>query len=194
MLRRRFTEEGVPLVCWPLWLVSLPAQQQSLSGQPLQCRWPSASINFPTEHAEPRPRPELSALCSTGSCHRVHEAVPVAFSRACACSADENSLLRPDPAKLPGQAQAFNMAELWEIIHSQRDLNLPAHKVLLRPHYCHMPCAAVYNKQGLLLHACMALRPSTDQTHEARQEPVSGLTCPESSKGANSCRPGQLWV
>ena len=27
MLRRRFTEEGVRLACWPLWLISLPAQQ-----------------------------------------------------------------------------------------------------------------------------------------------------------------------
>ncbi len=37
--------------------------------------------------------------------------------------------MRPDPERLPLDALPLSLAEIWAVIHSQKDLNLPAHKV-----------------------------------------------------------------
>ncbi len=41
---------------------------------------------------------------------------------------DEETLLRGDE-KLPGDSFALSIRNIWEVIRSQKDLNLPAHKV-----------------------------------------------------------------
>ncbi len=42
--------------------------------------------------------------------------------------ADDDSLVRGEE-KLPGDAFALSVRNIWEVIRSQKDLNLPAHKV-----------------------------------------------------------------
>ena len=37
--------------------------------------------------------------------------------------------MRPSDDKLPAAALALSTKKVWEVIRSQRDLNLPAHKV-----------------------------------------------------------------
>ena len=37
--------------------------------------------------------------------------------------------MRHSPDKLPAAALALSTSKVWEVIRSQRDLNLPAHKV-----------------------------------------------------------------
>ncbi len=44
-------------------------------------------------------------------------------------SAEEESLVRASPDKLPGHTLALSMQKVWEVIREQKDLNLPAHKV-----------------------------------------------------------------
>lgn len=44
-------------------------------------------------------------------------------------AADEESLVRISDDKLPGNSLAFSMRKMWEQIRTQKDLNLPAHKV-----------------------------------------------------------------
>jgi hypothetical protein len=44
-------------------------------------------------------------------------------------SADEDTLVHPGD-KLPADTLALSMRSIWEVIKSQKDLNLPAHKVL----------------------------------------------------------------
>ena len=47
------------------------------------------------------------------------------------CIADEGqSLVRPAEDKLPGHALALSLQRLWQVIREQKDLNLPAHKVI----------------------------------------------------------------
>lgn len=41
----------------------------------------------------------------------------------------EDSLVHVSRDALPGDAFAFSMSKVWEVIKSQKDLNLPAHKV-----------------------------------------------------------------
>lgn len=36
--------------------------------------------------------------------------------------------MKPE-SKLPGSALAMSAERLWEVVHSHKDLNLPAHKV-----------------------------------------------------------------
>jgi hypothetical protein len=46
--------------------------------------------------------------------------------------ADEGqSLVRPAEDKLPGHALPLSMQRLWQVIREQKDLNLPAHKVMV---------------------------------------------------------------
>jgi protein SEY1 len=44
---------------------------------------------------------------------------------------DYEGLLRQSPHKLPGQALALSMGKVWEVIHENKDLNLPAHRVMV---------------------------------------------------------------
>mmetsp|Transcript_3599 Transcript_3599/g.10456 ORF Transcript_3599/g.10456 Transcript_3599/m.10456 type:complete len:858 (-) Transcript_3599:898-3471(-) len=44
---------------------------------------------------------------------------------------EEDTLVRPAEDKLPGQALALSMQKLWQVIREQKDLNLPAHKVMV---------------------------------------------------------------
>ncbi len=39
--------------------------------------------------------------------------------------------MRVSRDKLPGDALALSLQKVWEVIRDQKDLNLPAHKVLL---------------------------------------------------------------
>jgi hypothetical protein len=39
--------------------------------------------------------------------------------------------VRPASDRLPGHALALSLHKVWEVIQHQKDLNLPAHKVLL---------------------------------------------------------------
>ncbi len=43
--------------------------------------------------------------------------------------ADEDTLVRQSNDRLPAAALALSTKKVWEVIRSQRDLNLPAHKV-----------------------------------------------------------------
>lgn len=43
----------------------------------------------------------------------------------------EGYLRPPSPQKLPGQALALSMSKVWEVIHHNKDLNLPAHRVMV---------------------------------------------------------------
>ena len=47
------------------------------------------------------------------------------------------------PDLLPGSSLALSMGKLWQVIQEQRDLNLPAHKVLPNVHVYHARCAAL---------------------------------------------------
>jgi hypothetical protein len=49
---------------------------------------------------------------------------------------DDEGLLRQSPHKLPGQALALSMDKVWEIIHENKDLNLPAHRVMVATIRC----------------------------------------------------------
>lgn len=44
---------------------------------------------------------------------------------------DDEGLLRQSPHKLPGQALALSMGKVWEVVHENKDLNLPAHRVMV---------------------------------------------------------------
>ncbi len=44
-------------------------------------------------------------------------------------AADEDTLVRTSADKLPAAALALSTKKVWEVIRTQRDLNLPAHKV-----------------------------------------------------------------
>ena len=43
----------------------------------------------------------------------------------------QGSLLRAAPSKLPGAALGLSMSKVWEVIRANRDLNLPAHRVMV---------------------------------------------------------------
>lgn len=45
-----------------------------------------------------------------------------------ACAGEE-SLVDLETDKLPADSFAMSIEQIWDIIHSQKDLNLPAHKV-----------------------------------------------------------------
>lgn len=49
--------------------------------------------------------------------------------KACLHCAGEDSLVHVSRDALPGDAFALSMSKVWEVIKSQKDLNLPAHKV-----------------------------------------------------------------
>ena len=44
---------------------------------------------------------------------------------------EDDGLLRQSPSKLPGQALTLSMHKVWEVIHENKDLNLPAHRVMV---------------------------------------------------------------
>ncbi|KAL6774184.1 hypothetical protein ACKKBG_A24075 [Auxenochlorella protothecoides x Auxenochlorella symbiontica] len=44
---------------------------------------------------------------------------------------DPETLLRSYPTKLPGAALGLSMAKVWEVIRANKDLNLPAHRVMV---------------------------------------------------------------
>lgn len=45
------------------------------------------------------------------------------------CATGEDSLVHVSQDALPGDAFALSLNKVWEVIKSQKDLNLPAHKV-----------------------------------------------------------------
>lgn len=45
--------------------------------------------------------------------------------------AGDESLVRVNETKLPGDVLTMNLKKIWEVIKDQKDLNLPAHKVHL---------------------------------------------------------------
>jgi hypothetical protein len=49
---------------------------------------------------------------------------------------DEQSLVRSDADKLPGAAFSLSAKDIWETIHRDEDLNLPAHKVMVASVRC----------------------------------------------------------
>ena len=51
-------------------------------------------------------------------------------------AAGEDSLVHVSRDALPGDAFALSMSKVWEVIKSQKDLNLPAHKVSRRAGCC----------------------------------------------------------
>ena len=55
-------------------------------------------------------------------------------------NAGDNSLVRISPDALPGDAFALSLNKFWEVIKSQKDLNLPAHKVCHLFHFLDAEC------------------------------------------------------
>ena len=51
-------------------------------------------------------------------------------------AAEDESLLREGGEKLPGQALALSMVKAWEVIKENKDLNLPAHRVMVATIRC----------------------------------------------------------
>lgn len=49
---------------------------------------------------------------------------------------DDESLLRNGSDKLPGQALALSMVKVWDVIKENKDLNLPAHRVMVATIRC----------------------------------------------------------
>lgn len=47
--------------------------------------------------------------------------------------ADKESLVRVSNDKLPAAALSLSTSKVWEVIRSQKDLNLPAHRVIINP-------------------------------------------------------------
>lgn len=47
----------------------------------------------------------------------------------CGVVAGDDSLLRTGDDKLPADSLVLSTQQIWEVIKSQKDLNLPAHKV-----------------------------------------------------------------
>ena len=45
--------------------------------------------------------------------------------------AGDDTLVRQNTDKLPGNVLTINLKKIWEVIKDQKDLNLPAHKVRL---------------------------------------------------------------
>ena len=43
----------------------------------------------------------------------------------------DDTLVRQNTDKLPGNVLTINLKKIWEVIKDQKDLNLPAHKVCL---------------------------------------------------------------
>ena len=56
---------------------------------------------------------------------------------------DEGLLRAPLASKLPGQALSLSMCKVWEIIHDNKDLNLPAHRVMV----ANIRCAEIAAEQ-----------------------------------------------
>lgn len=44
---------------------------------------------------------------------------------------EEEGFLRPSDEKLPGHALALSMGKVWEVVREHKDLNLPAHRVMV---------------------------------------------------------------
>lgn len=65
---------------------------------------------------------------ATDSFHATHPGPLLPLFRNSCCHAADDSLIRATD-KLPGDALALSMGSIWEVIRSQKDLNLPAHKV-----------------------------------------------------------------
>ncbi|KAI8105747.1 hypothetical protein M9434_000329 [Picochlorum sp. BPE23] len=51
-------------------------------------------------------------------------------------AADDESLLRMSTDKLPGQALGLSMVKVWDVIKENKDLNLPAHRVMVATIRC----------------------------------------------------------
>lgn len=49
---------------------------------------------------------------------------------------EDGSYLRPVGEKLPGHSLALSMAKVWEVIRTHKDLNLPAHRVMVSEIRC----------------------------------------------------------
>eukprot|EP00892_Ulva_mutabilis_P007514 jgi/Ulvmu1/5134/UM021_0151.1 len=55
----------------------------------------------------------------------------------------EDSLLRPDESKVPASALGLHLQEVWSVISAQKDLDLPAHKVMV----AHIRCKDISAEQ-----------------------------------------------
>jgi hypothetical protein len=55
-------------------------------------------------------------------------------------NAGDNSLVRISQDALPGDAFSLSLNKVWEVIKSQKDLNLPAHKVCHLSHLLDAQC------------------------------------------------------
>lgn len=56
---------------------------------------------------------------------------------------DADTFLRPSGEKLPGHALALSMAKVWEVVREHKDLNLPAHRVMV----ANIRCAEIAREQ-----------------------------------------------
>ncbi|KAK9867191.1 hypothetical protein WJX84_006772 [Apatococcus fuscideae] len=56
---------------------------------------------------------------------------------------EEGTLVRASPDKLPGHTLGLSMQKVWEVIREQKDLNLPAHKVMV----ANIRCAEIAAEQ-----------------------------------------------
>lgn len=83
--------------------------------------------------------------------------------------------MRVSRDKLPGDALALSLQKVWEVIRDQKDLNLPAHKVLLFSSLLghlapttpsgmiHLTMASGYLHAGCMLCACLCICPCDKQ-------------------------------
>ncbi|KAL4442065.1 hypothetical protein ABPG77_011326 [Micractinium sp. CCAP 211/92] len=68
----------------------------------------------------------------------------VVLRRKFSTDADEGeSFLRQSDEKLPGHALALSMAKVWEVVREHKDLNLPAHRVMV----ANIRCAEIAAEQ-----------------------------------------------
>ena len=56
---------------------------------------------------------------------------------------EPGSFLRPSEEKLPGHALALSMEKVWEVVREHKDLNLPAHRVMV----ANIRCAEIMAEQ-----------------------------------------------
>lgn len=67
------------------------------------------------------PSYELSEQAFTEACEGFRQL----FSTDC--------LLPPDGSKIPGSGFALDLGNMWDMINKNRDINIPAHRILVRP-------------------------------------------------------------
>ncbi|KAK9811028.1 hypothetical protein WJX73_007637 [Symbiochloris irregularis] len=89
-------------------------------------------------------------------------------------SEEDESLVAHSGDRLPGSSLALSMSELWQVIKEQRDLNLPAHKVMVAT----VRCAELANAQLQAL--------QSDQAFSALQQAASASLMPTFAQTAEA--------